>query len=244
MTSTPEPPWWRPARPGRRRQPLSRDQIVEAAVRILDAEGVDALTVRRLGEELNTGSATIYWYVSGKDELAELIYDHVMGAIALPEPDPAQWQAQLKDLGRQCYRLLLQHNDLVRMSLGRIPVGPNMLRIMEWSVGLLRDAGLPDHVATFAGDIFGRYLDASVLEVTNQGGPPMELVAQHFASLPAEQFPNLTQLIAPYFAVDTSEAEVPAEVFEREIDARFEFGLDLFVRGLAAYIADPTTTDD
>ena len=167
-----DPPWWTPRRPGRRRQPLSRDDIVEAAVRILDAEGVDALTVRRLGEELNTGSATLYWHIASKDELGELVYDHVMGEIELPEPDPSRWEDQVKDLARQAYRVMLRHRDLVRLSLGRIPVGPNMLRVMQWTVGLLRAAGLPDQAAAYAGDMLGRYLDASVLEVTSEGGPP------------------------------------------------------------------------
>ncbi len=218
----PEPPWWRPPRPGRRRQPLSRHQIVEAAVRILDAEGADALTVRRLGEELNTGSATLYWHIGSKDELGELVYDHVMGEVVLPEPDPARWQEQFLDFGRQVYGVMLAHNDLVRFSLGRVPAGPNMLRIIEWSLGLLRQAGIPDQAAAYAGDIFGRFLDASVLEATAQGGPPLEQVGHHFSSLPPDHFPNLTALLPLLFTGSDEE--------------RFEFGLRVLVRGLEALI--------
>jgi AcrR family transcriptional regulator len=218
-----EPPWWRPARStGRRRQPLSREAIVDAAVEILDKEGADALTVRRLGEALGTGSATLYWHIGSKDELAELVYDRVVGEVRLPEPDPTRWEEQTKDLARQLYRIMLKHNDLVRFSLGRVPVGPNMLRIMEWSLGLLRKAGVPDHAAAYFGDIFGRYLDASVLEVTAQGGPPLEQVGAYFGALPKDQFPNLTELISSMFAGDN--------------DDRFEFGLDLLMRGIAAYV--------
>jgi AcrR family transcriptional regulator len=218
-----QPPWWRPVKAtGRRRQPLSRDLIVDAAVRILDAEGVDALTVRRLGEELGTGSATLYWYVGSKDELGELVYDHVMGEIELPEPDPQRWQDQLKELARQAYRVMLRHNDAVRLSLGRVPVGPNMLRIMEWSLALFRGAGIDDRAAGYFGDIFGRYLDASVLEVTSRGGPAPEQVGEYFASLPAERFPNMVALTATMMGADD--------------DERFEFGLDLLVRGLETYV--------
>ena len=71
----------------------------------------------------------------------------------------------------------------------------------------------------------GRYLDASILEVTDQGGPPPELVGQYFGSLPAEQFPNMIAISKTmYTATD---------------DERFEFGLDLLVRGLAAYAENP-----
>jgi AcrR family transcriptional regulator len=216
-----EPPWWRPARPARRRQPLSRQVIVEAAVKVLDAEGVDALTVRRLGEELGTGSATLYWHIGSKDELAELVYDHVMGEIELPPPDPAHWQEQMKHLARQAYRTMLRHNDVVRLSLGRLPVGPNMLRVMEWGLEVLRKAGVPDQAAAYAGDILGRYIDASVLEVTSPGGPDLEAVGRYFGSLPAEQFPNMASLSRALFAGND--------------DDRFEFGLDLLVRGLEAY---------
>jgi len=219
-----EPPWGTPPRPGRRRQPLSRGQIVEAAIRILDAEGADALTVRRLGDELGTGSATLYWHIGGRDELGELIYDHVMSEITLPEPDPARWKEQLTDLGRQAYRAMLAHRDVVRYSIGRVPVGPNMLRVMEWSLGLLRAAGIPDVPAAYFGDIFGRFLDASVLEVTTAGGTPPEEIGRHFARLPAERFPHLTALLPQMMGTDD--------------DDRFEFGLRLLVEGLATYAAE------
>src|SRR5581483_5119125 len=69
-----EPPWWRPAKSGTRtKQPLSRDAIIDAAIKVLDAEGVDALTIRRLADELGTGPATLYWHIKGKDELGELV---------------------------------------------------------------------------------------------------------------------------------------------------------------------------
>jgi AcrR family transcriptional regulator len=225
----PEPPWWRPEKTtGRRRQPLTRQAIVDAAVKIVDAEGVDALTVRRLGQALDTGSATLYWYVRGKDELAELVYDHVMGEVELPEPDPAHWQDQLKTFAFAAYRVLLRHNDLVRLSLGRIPVGPNMLRVMEWNLALLRGAGMSDQLASYVGDIFGRYLDASVLEVVYAAGQPPEVVFQYFASLPTDQFPNMHALSRALGTTDNSD------------EARFGFGLDLFVRGLESLINEAT----
>jgi AcrR family transcriptional regulator len=220
-----EPPWWRPARPGRRRQPLSRETIVDAAVAILDAEGVDALTVRRLGEALNTGSATLYWHIGGKDELAELVYDRVMSEVELPEADPAHWEEQTKELARRTYRVMLSHRDVVRLSIGRVPVGPSMVRIMEWSLDLARKAGIPDQPAAYFGDILGRYVDASVLEVTATGGAPLEQVGEYFRSLPEDRFPNMVALSKAMFAGSDED--------------RFEFGLDVLVRGFAAYAKPP-----
>jgi AcrR family transcriptional regulator len=225
-----EPPWWRPpkGRP-RRRAPLSRKAIVDAALAILDADGVDALTIRRLGQELGTGAASLYWHIAGKDELGELVYDRIMGEIELHAPDPSHWEDQLKDLARQAYRAMLAHNDAVRLSIGRPPAGPNTLRIVEWMLALMRGAGIPDQPATYFGNILGRFLDASVLEASTaapadngQSDPDdADMMRDYWASLPADQFPNLTALADTTFDVDA--------------EALFEFGLDLLIRGLAAY---------
>src|SRR5215471_13256184 len=168
-----EPPWWRPPKGQHRtRPPLTREAIVDAALGILDADGVDALTIRRLGHELGTGAASLYWHIAGKDELGELVYDRIMGEIELPEPNPSRWQDQLKDLARQAYRAMLSHNDAVRLSIGRPPAGPNMVRIVEWMLVLMRSAGIPDQPAAYFGNTLGRFLDASVLEAST--APPAE----------------------------------------------------------------------
>jgi AcrR family transcriptional regulator len=225
-----EPPWWRPPKGrARRRAPLSREAIVDAAMAILDADGVDALTIRRLGQELSTGAASLYWHIAGKDELGELVYDRIMGEIELPEPDPSHWDDQLKDLARQAYRVMLSHNDAVRLSIGRPPAGPNTLRIVEWMLALMRSAGIPDQPAAYFGNTLGRLLDASVLEASTtapaDNGQPdhdgADMMRDYWARLPADQFPHITALADTTFAADTN--------------ALFEFGLDLLIRGLAAY---------
>src|SRR5262249_52307415 len=144
-------------------------------------------------------------------------------------PDPSIWQDQLKDLARQAYRVMLSHNDAVRLSIGRPPAGPNTLRIIEWMLGLMRGAGIPDRPASSFGNTLGRFLDASVLEdsttpVGDSDGPPRvtnESIRDYWARLPASEFPNLTALAATTFDA------APADLFE--------FGLDLLIKGLAAY---------
>jgi AcrR family transcriptional regulator len=225
--ATIEPSWWQGrAQQRRARVPLTRDAIVDAAIRIVDADGVDALTIRRLAEALGTGAATVYWYVRGKEELAQMVYDRVMGEVVLPgAPDPEHWEEQIKALGRECYRVMRGHRDIARLSLGRVPVGPNMLRIMEWSLDLLRRAGIPDDLAGYFGDIFGRFLDASVLEdvsaPSEQTPEHLARIRDHFAALPVAEYPNLTALAATLFSPSPEE--------------RFEFGLDVLVRGLAEH---------
>jgi AcrR family transcriptional regulator len=227
-----EPPWWRPPKRSRRdRPPLTRDAIVDAALAILDADGVDALTIRRLGQELGTGAASLYWHIAGKRELGELVYDRIMGEIELADPDPSKWEDQLKDLARQAYRVMVSHNDAVRLSIGRPPVGPNTLRIVEWMLGLLRDAGIPDRPAAYFGNTLGRLLDASVLEASSSSAndahdDQAEMLTEYWNRLPADEFPNLTAVAGTTFAGD--------------VDDLFEFGLDLLVRGLAGYPPPPS----
>lgn len=225
-----EPPWWRaPRATGRRTVPLSREAIIDAALAILDREGVDALTIRRLAQELGTGAASLYWHIGGKEELGELVYDRIMGEIDLPEADPARWEDQLKEVARQAYRAMLSHNDAVRLSIGRPPTGPHTLGIVEWMLALMRSAGVPDQPAAYFGNILGRFLDASVLEASGQiprradtnDQAAAETMRDYWAGLPPGRFPNLTALATTTFTVDADEL--------------FEFGLDLLVRGLAAH---------
>jgi TetR/AcrR family tetracycline transcriptional repressor len=227
----PDPPWQRQRR--RRepaRAPLSREAIVEAALRVLDAEGLDGTSMRRVADELGTVPSAIYWHVRNKGELLQLVFDRVVAEIELPEADPANWQEQLKLLAREMRRVLTSHRDIARVSMGSIPAGPNVLLVIEWMLGLLRAAGVPDRTAALAGDLFGLYVGAYAYEEslglaspTGEDLPPDEVLAMlrdYWLSLPPSRFPNTVAL------VDT--------LFEGGPDERFEWGLDVLVGGLAA----------
>src|SRR6516164_8677430 len=136
MTTKPEippPPWQRlPDRPARRRrEPISREAIVKAAVQLLDREGLAALSMRRLADELGTGAASLYWHVGSKDGLLDLVLDEAIGEGKVPDPDPGKWQDQIKQVARDQRAASLRHPWVVRVSIGRIPMGPNALRYSE-----------------------------------------------------------------------------------------------------------------
>jgi AcrR family transcriptional regulator len=233
-TPIPEPPW--KARSGQRdrpaRAPLTRDAIVEAALRVVGREGAQGLSMRRVAEELGTGPASLYWHVASKDELANLMIDRVVGEIELPPPDPARWQEQLKEFGVNAWRIFERYPGVAGLTLGRIPIGPNLMRQLEWSLALLRGAGIPDRIAAFSGDLFGLYLGAHGQEQTagfqspsGEELPPEEIVRMirgYFASMPPDRFPNVLATL------DELVAGGPQE--------RFELGLDVLIRGLASYI--------
>jgi AcrR family transcriptional regulator len=227
----PQPPWVRSRRPrSAPRDPLTRDAIVDAALRIVDREGLDATSMRRVAEELGVAPSALYWHVRNKDELLQFVFDRVMGEIELPAPAPERWEEQAKVVAREMRRVLTGHRDIARVSLGAIPVGPNVLRIVEWMHALLRGAGLPDRVVALVGDFFGLYVGAYSYEEslglrspTGEDLPPEQVVGMlraYWESLPAEQFPHTLALLD--------------ELFVGDADERFEFGLDLIVRGLAS----------
>jgi AcrR family transcriptional regulator len=203
---------------------------VEAALRLVDEEGLEAMSMRRLAQELGTSPSALYWHVRNKDELLQFVLDRVAGEIQLPEADPDNWQEQLKDVGREMRRVLTSHRDIARVTFGTIPVGPNALRVVEWVNGLLRTAGLPDRIVALVGDLAGLYVGAhaweeslGLMSPTGEDLPPEQVLAmlgEFWAGLPQDRFPHTLALL-PY-------------LFEGGPDERFEFGLDVIVRGLAS----------
>ena len=228
----PSPPWQRvPERPRvRRRDPLTREAIVAAAIKVLDAEGLAGFSMRRVAEELDTGAASLYWHVGSKDGLLDLVLDEVIAEQEIPDPEPERWQEQLREVARTMRRSILSHRDIVQISIGRVPMGPNAVRFSERVLAILRAGGIPDRLAVqsyllLISVVNGFTVDeAGYAEADVETAPPVEeageMVRGYLGSLPADQFPSLTE-VAEHFA-------------ETDQDARFELLLDLFVDGLAA----------
>jgi AcrR family transcriptional regulator len=229
----PAPPWQRlpDRRARRRRDPISRDAIVAAAIRLLDAEGLDEVSMRRIADELGTGAASLYWHVGSKDGLLDLVFEAIIGEIAVPDPDPASWQDQLRQVARAQREISLRHPYIVRISIGRIPMGPNALRYSERVLAILRAGGLPPRLAVQGSHLLIATINGFTLDETGVGDPPGppgqpamtgeagDMVRDYLASLPARQFPNLTELAGEFSYADPGE--------------RFELLIDIFVDGLA-----------
>jgi TetR/AcrR family transcriptional regulator, tetracycline repressor protein len=227
----PAPPWQRAPRreTQRRRDPLTQEAIVEAALRVLDSEGLDGLSMRRVAEELDTGAASLYWHVGSKDGLLDLVLDRVIGEQEVPDPDPEHWEEQLKEVARTMRATILCHRDIVRISIGRVPMGPNALQWSERVLAILRSGGVPDELAVLGHHLLISAINGFTMDETGEGGesppgqPPLEemarMVRDYIAALPADRFPNMTALADHYAITDQ--------------DLRFELLLDLFVEGLA-----------
>jgi AcrR family transcriptional regulator len=209
------------------RRSLNPAAIVDAAMAVLDEGGVDGLNMRAVADRLGTGPSSLYAHFASKEELLAAMIDRVAGDLPIAEVGNGPWQEQLKNAIRAIRNGLAAHRDLARASLGTVPTGPNALRWVNGLLGVLRDAGLPDHVIAYAVDILPLYGTATAYEeslytasgIQDQGEQFTAELRQYFRSLPADRFPHIVALAEPL----TTEVEP---------DGRFEFGLDALVRGI------------
>ena len=138
MPNVPDPPWWsRRTEAPRDKRPLTRELIVDAALVLLERDGLQGLSMRRLAQELDSGAASLYWHVGDKEELLNLLLDRIVGETPVPEPDPENWQGTVKELARAVRKHLAGRRDAAQLSLGRVPAGPNALPILERNLAVL-----------------------------------------------------------------------------------------------------------
>ncbi|AVZ77907.1 TetR family transcriptional regulator (plasmid) [Streptomyces lunaelactis] len=136
--------WTRPRRVRREQPSLSQEQIVAEAIRLLDADGIEALSMRRLGARLNAGATSLYSYVANKDELIELVVDEVYGEMEVPDADdPEGWRSAAARSAQSLRATILRHPWLVSV-LGRAgfsSLGPNMMRNTDRMLAVFEAGG-------------------------------------------------------------------------------------------------------
>jgi AcrR family transcriptional regulator len=205
---------------------LSEELILDTALRLLREEGLDALTMRRLAAELDTGPASLYVYIRNRDELLNAVFDRVGGMVAIEEPDPARWREQLHGLVDRLLAVLEEHRGIARVAVANVPTGENLLRVADNMMGLLLAGGVRPRDAAWACDILPLFVTAAAVETATyqergevQGEVVVELEAA-FRNLSPERFPNLTANLDDLLSGDG--------------DQRFQFGIDTFLDGLVA----------
>jgi AcrR family transcriptional regulator len=228
VAEVPVPPWRTPPKAAPKRVPITQDGIVTAALRVLDAEGLEAVSMRRVGQELDTGPASLYAHVAHKKELLDLMFDRVLAEIELPGPaDPARWREQIRALMLNLHATLAAHRDIARVALANIPSGTNALRVTEAMLQILRAGRVPDQAAAWFVDRAALYVSADAYEGAlwpdTMPGDKAEFVGPfqaYLRSLPADAFPATISMVDVLTAGDP--------------DERFRFGVDLLLGGLAA----------
>lgn len=223
----------RPAKPA-----LSREAIVEGALAIVRDEGIEALSMRRLAQALDTGPASLYVYVASRDELHELLLDAVAAKVELEPLNPLRWREQLKALAGRILKLMAEDfPGMASVAMARIPTGDNSLRLAEAMLALLKAGGASDQAAAYAGDLLSLYVTAIAFERSlyarlyrdpDHERREVERITQRFATIDPERFPTIAALGGVLASGDAQE--------------RFELGLDVIINGLLATPAEERLT--
>jgi len=235
-----QPIWTRPG-PGVRKPRFSREQIAAAALAIADAEGFDAVSIRRVAAELGAGTMSLYRYISAKADLIALMDDAIMGESLIPDSQlPAHWREALAMIARSTRAVLLRHPWAVQALQGRGAAaqdgsfGPNGIRHFEQSLAAVATAPLNtaaklDLIAIVDDYVFGHVLRAGEQQARAASANPEHtaaITAYLQDQLSTGQFPNLTQLARDPAAQAIDDPG--------QLDDRFERGLQALLDGALA----------
>ncbi|HEY1388682.1 MAG TPA: TetR/AcrR family transcriptional regulator C-terminal domain-containing protein [Ktedonobacterales bacterium] len=230
-----EPIWMRPTRQQHGQRPsLSREQIVRAAIELADAEGLEALTMRRLATKLDAGAMSLYWHIPNKEDLLDLMLDVAFGEVAPPERLSGDWRADLRLFAHLMLGVLRRHTWLPSLLSSRMLPGPNTLRYVELFLADLDGLGLDDSAIADILSTVDAYVDgfaqreAAAAETRRQAGMTeaewqAALTAYFQQVLSNGQYPMLARVIA----ANT----------DNNANANFESGLECVLDGIAVRIA-------
>lgn len=209
------------------RSPLSRERIVDAAIRVADERGLDGISMRNVGRQLGVEAMSLYHHVANKEELLDALVERVFGEIELPAVD-APWRAAMFGRAASARRVLSAHPWALGVLESRPSPPSAVLRYYDTILGCLRHGGFSISLAAHAFSAIDAYVFGFVLTEQNLPFEPGEGADEFVAGLapPADEFPHLAELIA-------------AQVTGRNYDYadEFEYGLNLVLDALAVRLA-------
>jgi AcrR family transcriptional regulator len=220
------------------RQRLSREDIVDAAIAIADAEGAEALSMRRIAQVLRSGTMSLYWHVSSKERLLDLMRDALMAEVEVPEPS-GDARADLRAFAISSRKMLRRHLWLMDFVGGRPPLGPTTMLAMDHALRMLESAAESYETRLQILESVNTYVSGAVLREAQEiraqqaehaasaefGGDAARLQTEWRDRLDATGlFPNFVGFLD--LGIDPDAPET--------LDARFEFGLDCLLDGVAA----------
>jgi len=212
----------RTATPAKQRTPLTRERITQAALHIMDAEGLEAVSMRRVAREVGVEAMSLYNHVHDKDDLLNGVIEQVMREFPFPTAPPdGNWLEAGREVARGWRSLLRAHPSAIQLFAERkTPIATeDGLRPMDVALTALRNAGLSERDAVQAFHTIGGYIFGYVMMETGRlFGDPAD--AHEFPEVSAERLPSVAAC-APFLA-------------NCDFDEQFEFGLDLMIEGLRA----------
>jgi AcrR family transcriptional regulator len=206
------------------RIPLSRERVLQAALALADEEGIEALSMRRLADDLGVKAMSLYNYVANKDDLLDGIIDAAYGEIVLPSAE-ADWKTQVRELAISAHETLLRHQWASGLQMRQQP-GAARMRYGDSLLGYFRNAGFSKNLTYHAYHIIESYILGFTVQVVSYQNVDME----QFADIAARFMRGEFLAEYPHFSEHARQHMEP-EPGQDDIDA-YELGLDLLLDGL------------
>jgi TetR/AcrR family transcriptional regulator, tetracycline repressor protein len=208
-----------------RRTPLSRDRVLRAGLDLVDREGVDALTMRRLGRELGVEAMSLYGYVDSKSDLIEGVVEQVFRQMPLIVPGPGLWQDRLRRHASAYRSVLLDHPNAVRLVAGRPLTTEGTAAFVDSALAELQSIGLDLAVADRVLGVIAAFTLGHVSEEVGDEvrADPEAPRPQIRESVDPGRFPRLAAV---------------GEMKPTDYDQEFELGMDFIVAGLEQLLAE------
>ena len=206
------------------RAPLTRDRVLQAAMDLADEGGIEAVTMRRLGQSLGVEAMSLYYHAANKDDILAGIVDLVVREIELPAAD-GDWKAAIRASAISAHQVLRRHPWACNLLMSGPRVLPARLRHIDALLGRFADAGLPGEIT----DLAYHALDSHILGFTLwEAGYtsafkrlPADFMNTMVRDLALDAYPHLVEHVAYHLRPPSGDRT-----------SAFEFGLDLILDGL------------
>ncbi len=205
------------------RIPLSKERVLRAAIALADEGGIEALSMRRLGQELGVEAMSLYNHVANKEDLLSGILELVLGEIEMPSGD-GDWRRAIRESAISAHDALRRHQWACNLAMSPPRILPVRVRYMEWLLGRLREAGFSAGLTYHAYHALDAHLWGFTLwelghSVTTDD--VADMAASFLRRFPSDEFPHLTEHVRQHITG-----------FGRGEKSAFEFVLDLILDGL------------
>lgn len=209
MTHKPE----NPTPPAKRTESLSRELLVKTALDIVDRDGLDALSMRKLGAELGVDPMAAYRHIPNKETLLDSVIDAVVAETVIEVDETLTWQDQMRQLLGSYYSAVMAHPNALPLLPVRQLHTPASLHVVERALRILVDAGASLREAVLAVNVAGLLTVGVAMAASSPPAPPEDGTTHPVSELPVDEFPMLSE------AYRTAEGTDFAGVLEFAIDA-------------------------
>jgi AcrR family transcriptional regulator len=205
------------------REPLTRDRVMGAAIALADEDGIEALSMRKLGQALGVEAMSLYNHVKNKDDILDGIVDMVVSEFELPQPG-TDWKAAIRRTAITAHEVLVQHPWAASLMLSPARMSSARLQYMEGILGSLRDGGFSPEMTHHAYHALDSHISGFTLwQVHFQFDPKEaeEVAANFLGKLAPDTYPYLLEHAGEHMKEPGPDDE-----------GEFAFGLDLILDGL------------